>query len=129
MEKVTTAKRLVIVKLYLLGLSYDEILAKSGVSKGTVANVVTDLKAEMFPEATDVGEHTVLLRELSLDLKRSRLTPGQCVVGLTVLSRINDCGLEPADIERWPRGLNLRTHPDHSTLGHDNPHGVLHNVL
>ena len=49
---------------------------KHGVSKGTVANVVAELKAGRFPEAADVGEHIELLRELSLDLKRSKLTPG-----------------------------------------------------
>ena len=57
MEKVTTAKRLLIVKLYLSGLSYDEIATKCGVSKGTVANVIAELRAGKFPEAADVGEH------------------------------------------------------------------------
>jgi chromosome segregation ATPase len=31
-----------------------------------------------------------------------RNTPGKCTVGLTVLNRINECGLEPADIDHWP---------------------------
>ena len=101
MEKLTARKKLTVVRLYLSGLSYDEIAAKSGVSKGTVANVVTELKAGMIPEAADVGEHIELLRELSLDLKRSKLTPGQCAAGLLLLNRINECGLDPADIDRW----------------------------
>ena len=99
MEKLSAKKKSAIVRHYLSGLSYDEIAAKSGVSKGTVANVVADLKAGRFPEAADVGEHIDLLRELSLDLKRLNLTPGQCATGLAVLTRINECGLDPADIE------------------------------
>ena len=102
MERMTTKKKLTIVRQYLSGLSYDEIATRSGVSKGTVANVVTDLKAGSFPEAADVGEHIELLRELSLDLKRSKLTTGQCATGLLLLTRINECGLDPADIDRWP---------------------------
>jgi len=102
MEKITTTKRLTIVKQYLSGLSYDEIAAKSGVSKGTVANVVTELKAGRFPEATNAVEHIDQLRELSLDLKRLKLTPVQCATGLILLTRINECGLDPADIDRWP---------------------------
>jgi DNA repair exonuclease SbcCD ATPase subunit len=102
MERLLVRKKVAIVRLYLSGLSYDEIAAKSGVSKGTVANVVTDLKAGRFPEAADVGEQIELLRELSLDLKRSKLTLGQCAIGLTTLTRINECGLDPADIDRWP---------------------------
>ena len=102
MEKLTVKKKLAVVRLYLSGLSYDEIAARSSVSKGTVANVVTELKAGMVAEAADIGEHIELLRELSLDLKRSKLSPGQCVVGLILLNRISECGLDPADIDRWP---------------------------
>ena len=102
MEKSTARKKLTIVRLYLSGLSYDDIAARSGVSKGTVANVVAELKAGSFPEAADVGEHIEMLRELSFDLKRSKLSPGQCAVGLILLNRISECGLAPADIDRWP---------------------------
>jgi len=102
MERLSARKKLAIVRQYLSGLSYDEIAVKSGVSKGTVANVVTELKAGRFPEAADAAEHIEQLRELSLDLKRSKLTPGQCATGLILLTRINECGLDPADIDRWP---------------------------
>ena len=43
-----------------------------------------------------------MLRELSTDLKQSKLTTGQCIIGSVVLNRINECGLDPADIDRWP---------------------------
>ena len=102
MERLTAKKKLAVVRLYLSGLSYDEIAARSGVSKGTVANVVSELRAGVIPEAADVGEHIELLRELSLELKQSKLTPGQCAVGLILLTRISECGLDPADIDRWP---------------------------
>ena len=102
MEKLTTRKKLVVVRQYLSGMSYDEIAAKSGISKGMVANIVAELKGGGFPEAADVGEQIELLRELSLDIKHSGLTPGQCAVGLALLNRINECGLDAADIGRWP---------------------------
>ncbi len=102
MEKLSTRKRLSIARQYLSGSSYDEIATKSSVSKGTVANVVAELKVGGFPEAADIGEHIDLLRELSLDLKRLNVTPGQCATGLAVLARIGECGLEAADIGRWP---------------------------
>ena len=75
MEKLSAQRKLAVVRQYLSGQSYDEIAARSGVSKGTVANVVTELKARKFPEAANVAEHIELLRELSIDLKRSKLTP------------------------------------------------------
>jgi len=112
MERLTTKKRLAIARLYFSGLSYDEIAAKCVVSKGTVANVVAELKAGAIPEAADVGEHIELLRELSLDLKQSKLTPGQCAVGLLLLNRISECGLDPADVDRWPMILKMVRNED-----------------
>jgi len=112
MERLTAKKKLAVVRLYLSGLSYDEIAARSGVSKGTVANVVAELKAGKIPEAADTGEHIELLRELSLDLKRSNLTPGQCAIGLILLTRISECGLDPADIDRWPTILKAVRNED-----------------
>ena len=102
MEKLTARKKLSILMSYFCGLSYDEIAAKAGVSKGTVANIIADLKAGSFPEAGDVGDQIELLRDLSLDLRRSNLSPGQCATGLILLNRISECGLDPADMDRWP---------------------------
>ena len=44
MEKLTTKKKLAVVRRYLSGLSYDEIATKSGISKEMVANIVAELK-------------------------------------------------------------------------------------
>ncbi|MFC1969314.1 hypothetical protein ACFLVF_02360 [Chloroflexota bacterium] len=102
MEKLTAKKKLNVVWQHLSGLSYDEIATKCGVSKGSVANVITELKAGRFPEAADVTEHIEMFRELSLELRRSGLSLGQSAMGLNILSRINACGLDPSDIHRWP---------------------------
>jgi len=102
MEKLSLRKKQNIVVQYFKGLFYDEIAIKVKVSKGTVANVVADLKAGKFPEAAGLGELLESLRELSIDLRRSNLSPGQCAAGLIVLGRIEECGLTPADIDRLP---------------------------
>jgi len=112
MERLTPRKKLTVVKLYLSGLTYDEIASKAGVGKGTVANIIADLKAGNFAEAADVGEQVGLLRDLSLDLRRLNLSPGQCAVGLILLNRINELGLDPADIDRWPMILKLVRNED-----------------
>ena len=112
MEKLSVRKRGAIVGDYLSALPYSEIGAKQHVSTGTVANVVADLKAGRFPEAGDIGEQIEQLKELSLDLKRANLSPGKCAVGLMVLARINECGLEPADIDRWPQILKSAGNED-----------------
>jgi len=96
-----------VVKLYLSGLSYNEISVKTGVSKGAVSGIITDLKGGGFPEFADLADQVEVLRDLSLDLKHSGLAPGQCAVGFAVLKRIHECSLEVTDMERWPEILKL----------------------
>jgi len=102
MEKLSVRKKQNIVKLYLSGMSYDEIAPKTGVSKSSVGNIIAEFKAGAFPEAADIGEQVELLRELSIELKRSNLSPGQCAAGLKVIDRIRECGMTPSDINRLP---------------------------
>jgi hypothetical protein len=112
MERLSMKIKVAIIRHFLSGMPYDEIAAKHFVSKGTVANVITELKAGRFPEAADVVDQIELLRELSIDLRRSKLTPERCAIGLVVLTRINECGLDPADIGRWPLILKSATTED-----------------
>ena len=100
MQKLSLRKQLAIVRLYLGGLSYDEIATRSGVSKGTVANVVADLKAGQILDAQEPLGQLEILRELGVDLRRCRLTPGQAVAGVAVLSHLQQLGVEPAEVER-----------------------------
>ena len=99
MEKLSLKKKLFVIRLYLEGLSYDEIAARASVGKGTVANIITDLKVGRFPEYGDLSEQMELIRELAVDLKRTRLTPIQAAVGVSVLSRLQELGVEPGEIE------------------------------
>jgi len=99
MEKLSLKKKLFVIRLYFEGLSYDEIAAKAGVGKGTVTNVITELKAGRFPEFGDLSEQIDSFRELAIDLKRTRLTPVQSAVGVSVLSRLQQLGVEPGEIE------------------------------
>ena len=101
MEKLSLSKQLSIVRLYLGGFSYGEIAAKAGVSKGSVSNVITELRAGRILDVQEPVEQLDLLRELAIDLRRCRLTPGQTLAGLTVLSRLQELGVDPGDIEPW----------------------------
>ena len=101
MEKLSMKKQLTLVRLYLNGLSYSQIVAKTGVSKGTVANVIAALKAGQFPEAQLPAEQIELLHELATELDHLRQTPAQAIVGLAALSSLHELGVEPSDVQEW----------------------------
>lgn len=94
-------KKKLIIKLYLSGLSYSEIETKACVSKGSVANVISDLKAGLFPEAEAPPEQLEMLRELATDLHHLKLTPAQAGTGLAALAHLNELGIEPGNIQKW----------------------------
>jgi len=101
MEKLSIKKEMSIIRLFLSGHSYQEIATKTGVSKGTVANVIAALKAGQFPEAQLPAEQIELLHELATDLHHLKLNLSQAIAGLAALSRLHDLGIEPADIQAW----------------------------
>ena len=106
MAALTQKKKLQVVFLFFSGLSFDQIAAKTGISKGSVTNIITELKAGNFPEAVDVTDQIDTLRELAVNLDKLKMTVGKAVVGVALLSRIFELGLDPADMERWPLLLN-----------------------
>ena len=99
MERLALKKKLLVIRLYLEGFSYAEIAAKAAVSKGTVSNVIAEFKAGQFPQFGDLSEQLELLRDLAVDLKRTRLSPVQAAVGVSVLSRLRELEVEPNEIE------------------------------
>jgi len=53
MKELSATKVVSILRMYFAGFSYEEIAVKNNVSKGTVFNVVADLKSGVFPEAAN----------------------------------------------------------------------------
>lgn len=126
MEKLTVNKKLTVVKYYLQGLSNDANAIKSGVSKGAVGNIVLELKGGGFPQVGDLTDLVETLRELAIQLKHLGMAPGQCAVGFAVIKRIQECGLEVADIERWAGILQLAGTEDKAKAFVDTVYRIQH---
>lgn len=117
MEELTLKKKLQVVYLYFSGLSFDQMVAKTGISKGSVGNIINELKAGNFPEAADVTDQIETLREIAVDLAKMKMPAGKSAVGIALLKRIYELGLDPADIERWPLLLHsIKTQDDAQEL-------------
>ncbi len=117
MELLSIKKRLHVIYLYFCGLSLDQIVAKTGISKGSVSNIIGELKAGNFPETADVTDQIETLRELAVNLAKLKQPVGQAVVGVAVLKRMYELGLDPSDMERWPLLLNsIKTQDDAQEL-------------
>ena len=77
MKEISRTKRLQVAHYYLLGFTYKEIGEETGISHGSIANIVSELEdgdlnipGTSFDQVND-------LRQLSFDLKKSGLKSSQ----------------------------------------------------
>jgi len=101
MKEITRSKRLDVALYYLLGYRYSEIEEETGISHGSIANIVREIEEGdlMIPGTTldQVND----LRQLSFDLKKSGLRPSKALLGITFFKRLNELQITPEQIELW----------------------------
>jgi len=63
-KELTVTKKLKVVKLFLTGLSYDDIAQQSGIAKGSVVNIVNEFREGGLPLPPGMTEYIDELRKL-----------------------------------------------------------------
>ena len=71
MPELSMRKRLNVVRLYFQGLSYEEIVTRAGGAKGTVVNVIIEVKAGHFAQIRSLEDEVEVLREVAVGLNRT----------------------------------------------------------
>jgi predicted transcriptional regulator len=88
MKEISRAKRLEIAHYYILGHTYEEIEKETGVSHGTIANIVQELENGELTIPGIPFDQVNDLRQLSFDLKKKGLQPSQALLGLALFERL-----------------------------------------
>ncbi|MFC1919614.1 hypothetical protein ACFLWX_02345 [Chloroflexota bacterium] len=101
MKRLSTRKELGAIQDYLSGFSYDEIVKRRKISKGAVTNIVAAFKEGQILEINDVQDVLEILREISIDLKKSGLSVTSASLGLALFFHLQGIEVEPADIGPW----------------------------
>ena len=85
MRRVSRVIRIEVVNQYLLGNNYREIAEETGVSHGSIVNIIRELeKGELAIDGAS-NEQVDDLRQLAVELKSSGLKPAQAMNGYQVL--------------------------------------------
>ena len=104
MPELTPRKQLTVIRFYFHGYSYQDIAQKSGVSKGSVVNIINVLKSGQLPAFRDLEDQVDTLRELAVQLKRGGLSISQAAIGLSAFEGITALGVSPVDLRRAVAG-------------------------
>ena len=101
MREISRAKKLEVAQYYILGHPYSDIENRSGVSHGSVVNIVKELEygkltipGTSFDQAND-------LRQLFFDLKKKGLEPSQALLGLLLFDRLRVLEITPEFVDKW----------------------------
>ena len=112
MKEITRTKRLEVAHYYLLGFTYKEIEDETGISHGSIANIVSELEDGGLNIPGTTFDQINDLRELSFDLKKSGLKPSQALLGITFLKGLHDLQITPEHLEGWSELVNRLLPPE-----------------
>ena len=112
MKEITRTKRLEVAHYYLLGFTYREIEEETGISHGSIANIVSEIENGSLTIPGTSFDQVNDLRQLSFDLKKSGLNLSQAVLGITFLKRLQDLQISPEHLEAWTKLVTRLIPPD-----------------
>ena len=86
-NKITDDMKNEVIRLYIQGLSRNDIARTCGVAEGTVSNIIDEWKRSL--DIPDVQS----LRDLAVNLKRCGIDAAQCAQGLKILNTMKKLGV------------------------------------
>ncbi len=112
MKEILRTKKTEVAQYYLLGFTYGEIEAKTGVSHGSIANIVQELEDGKLNTPGTPFDQVNDLRQLSLDLKKKGLATSQAVFGLLLFEKAHELDIVPEQFDQWSKLISKFNPPD-----------------
>jgi len=104
---ISHEKKLEVARLYLLGYTYEKIEKETGVSHGSISNIIKELLAGQLTIPGVPTDKVNALRQLSVELAKKGLDSSQALLGVTLFERFTELGVEPSQLEQWSKLVKL----------------------
>jgi len=101
MKEISRGKRLEIARCYILGHTYKEIEEETGVSHGSIANIVSEIEQGKLTVPGIPSDQVNDLRQLSFDLKKKGLELSQALLGISFFKRLQAMDISPEHLDKW----------------------------
>ena len=101
MKEITMNNKLKIIKLFLSGLSYDDIAMQVGVAKGSVVNIIDQFREGELPIPPGVTEYIDELRKVAIDMKKHGTTISQLKDYIKLHAKIKEMVADTDLVEQW----------------------------
>jgi len=101
MKEISRTKKLEVAQYYILGYPYSDIENRSGVSHGSIVNIVKELECDKLTIPGTSFDQVNDLRQLSFELKKKGLEPSQALLGFLLFDRLRALEITPEFVDKW----------------------------
>jgi DNA repair exonuclease SbcCD ATPase subunit len=101
MRELSRTKKLEVAQYYILGYPYSDIEKRTGVSHGSIVNIIKELEDGRLTVPGTTFDQVNDLRQLSFDLKKKGLESSQALLGLSLFERLRVLEITPELVEKW----------------------------
>ena len=101
MKEIPVSKKLKVIKLFLVGVSYDEIAQQAGIAKGSVVNIISEFRDGYLPAPPGMAEYIDELRHVAVDLKKHDTSIGKLKWYLKIHVKLKEMGVGDDQVEQW----------------------------
>jgi predicted nucleic acid-binding Zn-ribbon protein len=101
MKKISLTQKFKVVKLFLTGLSYDQIAQQIGIAKGSVVNIIDEFRKGHLRVPPDMTEYVDALRQVAVDLRKNNASIAQVRSCLKLDLKLKEMGVSNEKAERW----------------------------
>jgi len=112
MREISRAKKLEVAQYYILGYPYRDIENGTGVSHGSVVNIIKELEYGKLTIPGNEFDQVNDLRQLSVDLKKKGMEPSQALLGLVLFDRLRVLEITPELVDKWSELVKKLLHVD-----------------
>lgn len=99
MKRIDQVKRDEVIRLFFYGYSYDEIMGRLDIGKGSVVNIIEEFRDGTLPVPPDLMTYIDELRYIAVDLKRLHTSPKEMGSNFRIHSKLLEMKVSDRDIE------------------------------
>jgi len=101
MRTLSIQKKYAIIRLFLEGLPYDDIVRQTGAAKGSIVNVVEAFRNGDLQIPEGLRETLDSIRKLAVDLKKHDTSVIEVIQNLKIHNKVIEMGVCPDDVMAW----------------------------
>jgi len=101
MRELSPQQKNMVIKLFLEGYSYDEIANKFGVAKGSITNIIEELRTGNIILPADIAGYLDFLRKLAVDIKKNNTNVSELMSCLMIRNKLKSVGVSYDQLDSW----------------------------